>query len=335
MGDDFHQALTGAATQEFGNVTGTLEATRQLLSEMNSQFGSMQAAFAVVVQKAEQTTSDQLRTGKEQTEALTALMNGLMVKLQESADQSLNTVRTQLTWVVGDLADKVGNLSRDMMAAAETVTKHSQASATDVLQKTGDWSEATARRLESLLSGIEARTVDFQQASQSLLQARSFLTETISQNATALDRMAEASRQVQAYSHGLAGQSDALKAIGQQHAQVSNQLREVSSSIQLSSEQNEKLLAEYRKAFQDYRSVIDTLDVSLTKIMGAIQTGMRDYSQSVENNFREIVGISNKVVPEISSLLKTQVEELSGQFEELSSVISRTTERTNGRVKHS
>jgi len=32
MGADFHSALTGAASQEFGNVQGTLEATRQMLS---------------------------------------------------------------------------------------------------------------------------------------------------------------------------------------------------------------------------------------------------------------------------------------------------------------
>ena len=333
IGDQFHQALTGAASEEFGSLAGTLESTRQMLSEMNMQFSTMQATFSAVVQKAEQTTSDQLKSGKEQTEALIALMNGLMLKLQESADQNLNTVRTQLTSVVSDLAERVGTLSNDMMAAATSVAKDSQASANEVLQRTGDWSEATARRLESLFSSIEARSIDFQKAGSALLEARAFVTSTIAENAKALDRMAEASRQVQAYSSGLAGQTDALKSIGQQHASITNQLKDVSGSIRLSADQNEKLLAEYRKAFQDYRSVIDTLDVSLTKILGAIQGGMRDYSQSVENNFREIVGISNKVVPEIASLLKTQVEELSGQFEELSSVISRVTDRTNGRNK--
>src|SRR5207245_675621 len=56
MGSDFHEALSGAANREFGNVQGTLEATRQMLS-VNGQFGSMQAAFAAIVQKAEETTS--------------------------------------------------------------------------------------------------------------------------------------------------------------------------------------------------------------------------------------------------------------------------------------
>jgi hypothetical protein len=89
MGSDFHSALTGAASQEFGNVQGTLEATRQMLSGMNSQFSAMQAAFSTIIEKAEQSTSDQMKTGREQTEALTALMNGLMVRMQESADQNL------------------------------------------------------------------------------------------------------------------------------------------------------------------------------------------------------------------------------------------------------
>jgi Mg2+ and Co2+ transporter CorA len=94
MGSDFHSALTGAARQEFGNVQGTLEATRQMLSDMNSQFSAMQAAFSTIIEKAEQSTSDQMKTGREQTEELTALMNGLMVRMQESADQNLGNVRT-------------------------------------------------------------------------------------------------------------------------------------------------------------------------------------------------------------------------------------------------
>ncbi len=47
-----HAALTGAASQEFGNVQGTLESTRQMLSDMNTQFGAMQAAFFVLRQKS-------------------------------------------------------------------------------------------------------------------------------------------------------------------------------------------------------------------------------------------------------------------------------------------
>jgi hypothetical protein len=331
MGDDFHQALTGAASQEFGNVQGTLEATRHMLSDMNAQFSAMQAAFATIIEKAEQSTSDQMKTGREQTEALTALMNGLMVRMQASADQSLGAVRTQLTLVVSDLAEKVGTLSQDMMAAADNVAKQAQTSANQVLDQTGEWSEATARRLEGLLANIEARSSEFQTAGQSLLKAREFLAEVISQNAAALDRMADASRQVQAYSTGLAGQSEALKGISQLQSQVTAQLRDTSASLQASTDLNAKMLDEYRQIFNDYRSVIDELDQSLGKILGTIQAGLRDYNQSIENNFKEIVKISNPMISEAASFIQTQIDELSGQLEELGSVISSSMERLNGR----
>ncbi len=276
MGSDFHSALTGAASQEFGNVQGTLEATRQMLSDMNAQFGAMQAAFSTIIEKAEQSTSDQMKTGREQTEALTALMNGLMVRMQESADQNLGNVRSQLTLVVSDLAERVGSLSQDMMEAADKVAKQAQTSANQVLDQTGEWSEATAKRLEGLLANMEARSKDFQTAGQSLLSARDFLKDVIAQNAAALDRMADASRQVQAYSTGLAGQSDALKGISQLQSQVTAQLRDASGTLRASSEQNEKLLAEYRRTFDGYKSVIDELDQSLGKVLGAIQAGLRE-----------------------------------------------------------
>ena len=333
MGEDFHQALTGAANQEFGNVQGTLEATRHMLSEMNTQFGGMQAAFSAIIEKADQSTSDQMKTGRQQSEALTALMNGLMVRMQESADQNLGSVRTQLTLVVSDLAERVGTLSNDMMAAADTVAKQAQTSANQVVQQTGAWSEATAKRLEGLLTNIEARSRDFQAAGQSLLKAREFLADLISQNAGALDRMAEASRQVQAYSTGLTGQTDALKGISQLQSQVTVQLRETSGSLRASTEQNEKMLAEYRRTFAEYKGVIGELDQSLGKILGTIQAGLRDYNQSIENNFKEIVKISNPMISEASSYLQAQIEELSGQLEELGSVISTAMERVHGRTK--
>ena len=333
MGEDFHEALTGVANQEFGNVQGTLEATRQMLSEMNTQFASMQVAFSTIIEKAEQSTSDQMKTGREQTEALTALMNGLMVRMQESADHNLGSVRAQLTLVVSDLAERVGTLSQDMMAAADNVAKQAQTSANQVLDQTGEWSEATAKRLEGLLANMEARSSEFQTAGQSLLKARDFLAEVISQNTGALGRMAEASRQVQAYSTGLAGQSEALKGISQLQSQVTAQLRDTAGSLRASTEQNEKMLAEYRRTFADYKGVIDELDRTLGKILGTIQAGLRDYNQSIENNFREIVKISNPMISEASSYLQTQIEELSGQLEELGSVISTAMERVNGRSR--
>jgi hypothetical protein len=201
------------------------------------------------------------------------------------------------------------------------------------LEQTGNWSEATAKRLEALLANVEARTADFRQASQALLEARSFLTELIKQNGNALGQMAEASRHVQSYSNGLAGQTNTMRELAEQQRQVSAHFLQSSANIRDSFSQHEKILAEYRIVFAEYKTVIDELDVNLGKILAALHGGLRDYNQSIENNFREVVKISNQVVPEISSLLKTQIDELSEQFDELGSIIASTVERVNGRAK--
>jgi hypothetical protein len=333
MGSDFHEALAGAANREFGNVQGTLEATRQMLSDMNSQFGAMQASFAAIVRKAEETTSDQLRSGREQTEALTSLMTGLMTRLQETADQNLTSVRGQLTRVVSDLAERVGTLSQDMMSAVESVTKRSRSAAQDVLDKTGDWSESTTRRLEALLGNIEARSSEFQKAGQVLLQAHDQVSKTLDQSNVSLQNMAQASVQVKTYTLALSSQGDTLKGISEQQTQVSGQLRDTVGAMRGAFEQHGTLLKEYQRVLEDYRNVTDGLDEGLGKIFGEIHRGMRDYAQGVENNFREIVKLSNQAVPEISKLLQSQVQELSGQLEELTSVIAKSVERSNGRVK--
>lgn len=333
MGREFRDALSGSARDEFGNVQGTLETTRHVLSEMNTQFGHMQTALGVIIAKVEETTTGQMNTGREQTEALSALMHGLMNRLQETAEQNLNSVQTQLTRVVSDLADKVTGLSVDMMEAAKDMADHSQQSASSIIAKTDAWSEATAKRLESLLTNIESRSQEFKEASAALLEAKTFLSNLLTNNANALAQMADASRNVQSYSSGLVGQSDALRAISGDQVKVVTQLQLTATGIKASLDLHEKLLGEYHRTIAEYRSVIDTLHEPLARIMQATSNGLRDYNQSVENNFTKIVEVADQLVPKAANLLNGQIEELGSQLEELGDVIFKAVERSNGRAR--
>lgn len=330
MGREFRDALSGSARDEFGNVQGTLEATRTVISEMNAQFVQMQTALSVIIAKAEETTTDQLNAGREQTEALNALMHGLMNKLQETAEQNMNSVQTQLTRVVSDLTEKVTGLSVDMMDAAKDMASHSQQSASTIIEKTDAWSEATAKRLEALLANIENRSRDFKDASAALLEAKTFMSNLLSQNANALAQMADASRNVQAYSNGLVGQSDALRAVSGDQTKVANQLALTANGIKASLELHEKLLGEYRRTVSEYKQVVNTLHEPLAKIMQATSAGLRDYNQSVERNFTAIVDVAEKLVPKAANLLSGQIDDLGTQLEELGDVISKAVERSNG-----
>jgi hypothetical protein len=57
----------------------------------------MQVALGTVIEEAKRSTNSQLAAGKEQVEALTRLMEGLMTRLNDSADTSLRNVSATLT----------------------------------------------------------------------------------------------------------------------------------------------------------------------------------------------------------------------------------------------
>jgi hypothetical protein len=323
MGAQFHQNLAGAAQSEFGNVQNTLAGTARVLEDMNTQFHNMQVAMAQVIEDAKQSTNSQLATGKEQVEALTRLMEGLMLRLNDSADASLKTVSSTLTVVVDDLSRKVSEMSTRMLEAANDSATKSQAVASQVVQRAGAWSDATAKRLEALVESIESRSQEFAQAGNSLLRANDALKDTLQRNQTALDALSRASEQVKMYSTSLAGlakTADDTQKSQVQAAKISVQLIEEFRRV---SDANAAFLNEYKGVFSAYKGVFDGLDTKIAATLTTINQGMNEYTQTVENNFRSIVSVTNEHLPQISTTLKEQITELEGQLEELSDVLDK------------
>jgi chromosome segregation ATPase len=231
---------------------------------------------------------------------------------------------------VDDLSGKVAALSIDMMDAAKDMAGHSQQSAAAIIEKTDAWSESTSVRLEALLSNIEDRSRDFREAGQALLEAKTFMNNLLVQNATALSQMAEASRNVQAYSAGLVGQSDGLRALNQQQLQTSTKLQETVASLNAVFDRHQALLETYDDGLAAFKDVIEPLDQTLARIMSATTKGLSDYNEKVEANFDSIVEIADKLVPKAASLLSQQIDDLREQLETLGEVIAKAVERVDG-----
>jgi ABC-type transporter Mla subunit MlaD len=301
-----------------------------MLSDMNGQFTAMQAAFSTIIQKAEESTSNHMASGQQQIEKQSALIEGLMVRLSETAEQNVSGIRNQLGAVVSDLAQKVGDLSKELMSSAQKVAQESQASANKVVEKAGDWSEATAQRLDSLMGSMEARSADFTKAGQELRQFQESLKATIGENQKALAQMAEASKNVKIYSEGLAGQMAGLKTLSENQVQVTVRLKEASANMDTTFQKHSQFLQQYQQLFKSYEGTFESLDSRIAKIMGSVNQGMQQYTQQVERNFREIVKTANEMLPDIVKKLDAQTEGVAEQLEELSDVIAKGLEKLNG-----
>jgi hypothetical protein len=331
MADRFHEALSGSARQEFGNVQGTLEGTRQVLADLNGQFTGMQEAFNAVVAKAEETTAGQLARGREETEALSAVMHGLINKLEETAGQNLTNMQAQLTRVVDDLTGKVAAMSSDMMNAARSVTTHSQQSTAGILEQVDLSSQASAKRLEALLAGIEDRSKDFREASSALLDAKTFVQTLLQDSGTALAQMVGAGLQINAFSEGLKVQVLAFKATGESHRSITASLDNATSRLTKTMEAQQDQLSKYEGKITQFTQVVDSLDSSIADIMKATSEGLRDYNEKVRVNFQSIVDTADKLVPQAAMMLQGQIEQFSEQLEDLNETLAKELGKVNGR----
>jgi hypothetical protein len=156
-----------------------------------------------------------------------------------------------------------------------------------------------------------------------LLRANDALKETLQKNQVALDALSRAGEQVKMYSTSLAGLAKTADDTQKSQVQAAKLAVQLIEEFRRVSEANASFLNEYRGIFSAYKNVFDGLDTRIAATLTAINQGMNEYAQTVENNFRSIVSVTNEHLPQISTTLKEQITELEGQLEELSDVLDR------------
>src|SRR5262249_50719503 len=173
---------------------------------------------------------------------------------------SLKTVSSTLTVVVDDLSRKVAEVSTRMLEAANDSASKSQAVASQVVQNAGAWSEATTKRLETLVGSIESRTQEFAQAGNTLLRANDALKDTLQRNQGALDALSRASEQVKMYSTSLAGLARTADDTQKSQVQAAKLAVQLIEEFRRVSEANASFLTEYKGVFSAYKGVFDGLE---------------------------------------------------------------------------
>lgn len=337
MASGFHDALTGSARQEFGNMQGTLEGTRSMLGAMNDQFATMQAAFNGVVSRAEETTMRQINAGREQTEALGGVMQGLMGEMKSNAEQSMSVIQVQLGAVVEHLVGRVSELSAEMMSVAHSTAADSRQSSERLLQQTEGSSQALTARLEQLLDSIRDRSADFDKASKQLRESQEFIGDVLNRNGEALSQMAAAGREVREYTNNLRLQGSSLAAVADGQQALVDKLDQATSKVQGALDRQEQTLQGYESKIQEFEKIVMGLDGSIARIMKATSDGLSDYNQRVRTNFDTIVDAANKLLPEAAKSMQGQIEQFAENLEDFSQRLIAATqpneERVNGRAQ--
>jgi len=331
MGNSFHNALTSAASQEFGNVQSTLESTRLMLSEMNTQFGQMQSSFADVANNAGSATAEQIRSAREQSEALTQLMGSLMQQLRQSSEDSMSAVRSQLTLVVADLSTKVTELAAGITEASHAINEETRATANDLMSESEAWTRANAERLEQLLEKVESHSEAFDRAAGALRNAQTTLTTFLAENQNALQSMTQASGNVRDYTASLISHGNKLIENQTRTQDLTRALSQITDGLKIALETNNASLAEYERMLDGYHKLADSVDSNVARIHEVTNNGLQAYHSSIENNFNNLVRIANPMIADAAGLLNSNVEMIQEQLEELTDVLARASEKIHAR----
>jgi hypothetical protein len=321
MGERFREALTGSAHNELDGVSRMLNDSASVLGQMNSSFSAMQTSLTQLIEESRRTTSNQMTAGAQHAEQLSQLVEGLLVRLNESAASNASHVNNVLTQVVSDLSERVTKLSSELTSQVAAATAQTQEAAAESLRVAGDWSARSDRRLIEVLTALEAKVADFDKASLALVQAQRVLESTLGQSTAGLRAMQEAAGEVRAYSTSLAGLQAKITDAQNAHTRVATTTQTSIEQLKEMSERHDGLLARYDTTFVHAERVFQGLDERLRRVLETILEKVQQYNVGVERNFNAIVTHVNTTMPQMGEVLAGAAVELREQVEELTEVL--------------
>jgi len=327
MGRQFQQALSGSTKDEFGELANVIKGSASVVGEMNAGLVLVQSTLQAVADSAKQSSSEQMAAGFEQTQRLNTLVEGLMVRLNETTSQNYDQMSGTLTLVVTALSEKVTQLSDDLVKTVGAATERSQDAATHTLQQANDWSTTTKEQIAELLASLREKSDRFDKAGDTLLEAQGLLQGTLDQNHKALAALAAAAGEVKTYTAGLAGVQRQLGEGQQAQLQVATLARESIGKLADAGQRHEEFLARYHATFEEYRGVFEGMDKEIGRTLETILERLQSYNRSVESNFKAIVDSANNVMPRMANVIKVSTDELKEHLDELSDVIEKSAAR--------
>jgi len=325
MAEQFQAALTGSTQDQFGALAETIKGSAGVVQDMNTNFTLLQSTLQAVVEEARSTTSAQMNAGAEQTQRLNALVEGLMVRLNDTASQNYQQLTGTLTAVVTVLSDRVTKLSEDLAQTVASATAQSQQAASDTMKKAGDWSAYTNHQLSELVAALQRKSEDFERAGQTLLAAQAVLQATLDQNNQALGALGRAAGEVKAYTEGLAGIRVQIAEGQTEQTRLAAISRESVLKLTEAAAKQDQLLTQYDASVRQHQQAFGQIDTHMGAILSTMLDRLQQYNRSVEQNFRSIVESANNVMPRMANVLKASTDELKEHLDELNDVLGNGT----------
>ncbi|MFH0810411.1 MAG: hypothetical protein V2A77_08105 [Pseudomonadota bacterium] len=327
MGKQFSDSLSGDVRGQFNGIIESLDKSASVIDKMNSQLEGTQEAMKAIAQLAKESTLEQISQGRKQSQDVAEVLTALMTQMKEATGVSANNMLSAMAVATESLAQKVDYISDRMSQLIQESTGQVNKTATEVIEKSDQVSEANMRRLTALLERLDNHADQTARLKLLLDEAMGNLTKVLVQ-------YAEISKDIFGATSNFSLTANYLKGISSEVKDTQTSIREVS---ELSARQVDRLETAWKhvdvttsaisNSMNDYQRVFDVVKGSSQSLLDTIATHMNQYSDTTRNHFDSLVSVANGHMTEAVGKLRNIIGELDESISDLSDALLKVPRR--------
>ena len=332
MGDAFSQSLSGSARTEFEQIGKTLSQSTGLIREMNIQFEGTQSAIGSLVEMAKSSTQEQFAFGRQQIEDVTNTLKELMTQLRETSGTSSSQMTAALLHATDMLSSKVTELSDQMSSVVQESTSRAQETATNVIEKAGEWSEKSNRTLSTLLDRLGGHVDQTEQLKKMLDESMGNLVDVLTRYHGTIGEMKRISTDF------MVAASTAKEMVGLAKTTQDSMRRTAELSagqvqkLEDSTESYQQVWSQIKDSMERYQRVFEAVERASQNVLESVTQHLKDYSETTKNHFEGLVVVSNDHLAKISGKISGAIGELDTSIQDLGEILGKINPTPRGRA---
>jgi hypothetical protein len=323
MSDRFAQALSHSATQEFESVASALSGSAQLLTDMNAQFLTTQAAFTNLVDLAKNSTVEQMAVGKAQVEELTTVLREMMAQMHNTAGLSVNRMAATLTAVVHDLSTRVTEMGERMSQTVTANTGQATQATQTIIGQVDQWSAHSTQQLAQLIDKHQAHLERVQDVQRTLEITLGQFKSALSEYATVTTGLKSVSTQTAAMVTAATGAMKTLKDTGEGIERVAKLATSQAERLVATNRQQEEVQQRLAVNLQHYQQIFTEVEQAASQLLGQIEQHLCHYMATTQQGFEHLTQTADEHFANASRSLGDTVKGLDEHLQDLTDILER------------
>lgn len=329
MSATFSEALSGTAKDQFDNVATSLRDSTLLLESMNSQFNNMQSSLKGLISFAESSTKAQIAVGKNQVEDLTKALKDLMAQMNESTDKSVNKMNSFIVSTIANLSEKMTNLNEQMMVNIESSAKRSDEVANGVMKQAHVLSAQNSEQIKRIMEKHEELLAKTQGVRQALDISLKNFKEAVTECSAIYKNMNDFSSQMNTIMANISSSSQSMKSSQETLSQISSSTKNQIEKMSQINREQEAVWMQIKKSMEAYPSIFKNVENTAAQLLGEIAKHLEDYTKVSNQNFNNLVKVSDEHFANATKRLGSAVNDLQEYLQDLTEVLEKLRQPNN------